>query len=225
MKKMMLLFVTALLLGACATFAPPEVAEEGAGLLEASSEDAPPAADASSADTASQAGAPADAAELAGEAETEAGAQDASPLDCPICDMDMSQYGGPLSGEEVRGLLMALNDEYHAWAVYDQVIQDFGQVRPFVNIQRAEATHMDALEALFAAYGLPVPENPWPGNVAGFESVQAACVAGVEAEILNAELYDRLFASTEREDILTVYRSLQAASNDKHLPAFQNCAG
>ncbi|MBS4051564.1 MAG: hypothetical protein KGZ69_10210, partial [Methylomonas sp.] len=53
---------------------------------------------------------------------------------------------------------------------------------------------------------------------------QAACEAGVAAEIANAEIYQRLLQSTERPDILTVFRNLHDASQQRHLPAFQRCA-
>ena len=38
---------------------------------------------------------------------------------------------------EIHALNEALNDEHHAWATYDQVIADFGEVRPFSNIREA----------------------------------------------------------------------------------------
>jgi hypothetical protein len=144
-------------------------------------------------------------------------------LDCLICDMGET-YAGPLSLQEVEGLLKALNDEYHAWAVYEQVIQDFGQVKPFVNIQRSEEKHIDALLRLFDKYDVPVPENAWIGNVPSFDSVQDACAAGLDAEIANVALYDEIFGTTDRDDILTVYAALQSASQESHLPAFQRCA-
>lgn len=121
-------------------------------------------------------------------------------------------------------LLEALDDEYKAWATYDQVIRDFGEARPFINIRDAEARHIEALCVLFARYGLPVPENPWAGGVARYASLQEACEAGVAAEIANGELYERLLGATERLDILTVFRNLQEASQQRHLPAFQRCA-
>ena len=158
-------------------------------------------------------------------AETNENTTDALSLDCPICETDLGGYDGDLTQQEVKGLLLALNDEYHAWAVYDQVIQDFGQTRPFVPIQTAESKHIDSLQPLFERYGLSIPENPWAGNVASFESVSAACAAGVDAEIANADLYMKLFSGTEREDVLRVYETLQWASLDKHLPALQRCAG
>jgi len=55
-------------------------------------------------------------------------------------------------------------------------------------------------------------------------NIHAACEAGVQAEIDNAALYDRLLNSTQRPDILTVFQALRSASQDRHLPAFQRCA-
>ena len=125
---------------------------------------------------------------------------------------------------EIRALNEALDDEYRAWATYDQVIADFGDVPPFSNIRHAEARHIEALCALFARYGLPVPENPWPGKVERYASVQAACEAGVAAEIANGAMYDRLLGATRRADIVTVLRNLQEASQQRHLAAFERCA-
>lgn len=129
-----------------------------------------------------------------------------------------------LSETEIRALHEALDDEYHAWSTYDQVIRDFGEVPPFGNIREAEARHIEALCTLYTRYGLTVPENSWPGRVERHPNLQAACEAGVAAEIANGEMYDRLLAATGRPDILTVLRNLQAASQQRHLPAFQRCA-
>ena len=131
---------------------------------------------------------------------------------------------GNLSEAEIRALHEALDDEYRAWATYDEVIADFGAVPPFSNIREAEARHIEALCVLFARHGLPVPENPWPGRVERYASLQDACKAGVAAEIANGEMYNRLLRMTQREDILTVLRNLQEASQQRHLPAFQRCA-
>ncbi len=129
----------------------------------------------------------------------------------------------PLTEDERLALLDALDDEYKAHATYEQVIRDLGPVRPFVNIVDAEARHIAALVSLFDRYGLPVPENTWPGRITRYSDRQAACTAGAQAEIENAALYDRLFASTERPEILSVFKSLRSASQDRHVPAFQRC--
>jgi hypothetical protein len=129
-----------------------------------------------------------------------------------------------LTAAEIEALHEALDDEYHAWASYDQVISDFGPVRPFVPIRDAEARHAQALSDLFVRYGLPVPANTWSGRVARHASVQAACEAAVAAEVANAGMYDRLLATTQRPDIQGVLHRLQQASQQRHLPAFQRCA-
>jgi hypothetical protein len=128
-----------------------------------------------------------------------------------------------LTDAEVDILREALDDEYHAWATYDQVSADFGPMRPFVNIRDAEARHIEALAGLFARYGLALPANPWPGRVPRYASVQAACEAGVAAEIANGVMYQRLLGQTRRADILNVLRHLQEASQQRHLPAFERC--
>ena len=56
-----------------------------------------------------------------------------------------------------------------------------------------------------------------------YDSLCEACEAGVGAEIANGEMYNRLLDSTDREDILNVFRNLQEASQQRHLPAFKRC--
>jgi len=131
---------------------------------------------------------------------------------------------GTLTEAEIESLNLVLQDEYHAWAVYDQVIQDFGQVIPFTAIREAEARHAAAVERLFEKYGLDVPENQWVGNAPSFDSLEEACAAAVQAEIDNAGLYDTALATTTRRDLTNVFTNLQSASLNKHLPAFQACA-
>jgi hypothetical protein len=128
-----------------------------------------------------------------------------------------------LSTKEIAALHEALDDEYKAWATYDQVIDDFGPIRPFINIRDAESRHIDALLQIFNDYDLTAPSNNWVGRVPRYEDVQAACAAGVEAEIENGELYGRIIQSTAQPDILVVYSNLRDASQERHLPAFQRC--
>jgi hypothetical protein len=133
-------------------------------------------------------------------------------------------YAGELDESETEALLMALDDEYKAWSVYDQVIADLGTVRPFVSVQKAEENHIAALVTLFDRYGLEVPANDWPGNVPTFETAADACTAGVQAEIGNASLYDELLSMIDNPDIVRVFTALQQASQTMHLPAFEQCA-
>jgi hypothetical protein len=129
-----------------------------------------------------------------------------------------------LTAQERQALADALDDEYKSHETYAQVIRDFGEIRPFINIVEAEARHITALLALFQHYGVSAPTNKWSGKRPHYANAHAACVAGVQGEIENIALYDRLFASTQRTDILNVFQSLHSASRDRHLPAFQRCA-
>lgn len=128
-----------------------------------------------------------------------------------------------LTEEEIQVLIEALDDEYMAYATYAQVIEDFGPIRPFINICEAEGRHINALLALFERYGLPIPDNTWPGRIDRYASPDAACKAGVEAEIANGEMYERLIRNVQKSDIVTVLKNLQEASQLRHLPAFQRC--
>lgn len=128
-----------------------------------------------------------------------------------------------LSGAEIEALEATLDDEYKSYETYAQVIDDFGEIRPFINIVAAEQRHYTALLRLFDRYGIIPPANRWDGNAPRYDSVHDACVAAVAGEIENGALYERALASTRRDDIRTVYRALQSASLERHLPAFERC--
>ncbi len=137
----------------------------------------------------------------------------------------MINFSPGLDETERQSLHDALDDEYKAHAVYDQVVRDFGPVRPFINIVEAEVRHASALLALFDKYEIAAPANRWLGKAPRFSSVQDACGASIQGEIENVALYDRLLKNTHRPDILSVFQALRSASQDLHLPAFQRCAG
>lgn len=120
-------------------------------------------------------------------------------------------------------LTEAPNDVYHARALYHKVIQVFGPVGPFVHMIEAEQHRIEALLPLFERYGVPIPQDHWEVQVQPPASLVEACWPGVEAEIANAAMYDRLLASTQALDVRTVFRHLQAASRERQLLAFQRC--
>lgn len=136
----------------------------------------------------------------------------------------MSSGRAMLSESELTSLCEALDDEYKARVTYEQVIADFGDVRPFTNIVEAEARHIQALLGLFQTYGASAPPNRWLGKVEQFKSIPEACTASIHGEIANVAIYDRVMKTTERPDILAIYSALRSASLDRHLPAFQRCA-
>jgi len=166
----------------------------------------------------------AEAAQGRGQVSTQRAEPAAAPVD---------GSGVELSESEAQALRMALEDEYMAWSFYEQVIEDFGPVRPFASIQRAEENHIAALVALFERYGLEVPSNEWAvvqdssdsmplGS--GLESIAEAYVVGAQAEVDNAALYDELLTMVDNADLVRVFTSLQEASQTKHLPALERYA-
>ena len=133
---------------------------------------------------------------------------------------------GPLPDEVVALITAGILDEWHAYAVYDAVIDQFGAVRPFTNIQRAEAKHADAWATIFARYDVPLPVQPVLAELPEFASLADACAVAAAAEVANMDLYDTMLtALADYPDALQVATALRAASADKHLPAFERCAG
>jgi hypothetical protein len=129
----------------------------------------------------------------------------------------------PLNETEIEALQLALDDEYNALSTYLSVIDSFGEVEPFLSIAASEQRHIEALVNQFNKYGIPVPANPYAGMTTNFESLSQACQAGVDAENINSALYDRLFAMTDRPDLVRVFTNLQNASLNSHLPEFESC--
>ena len=129
----------------------------------------------------------------------------------------------PLSDAEKVALQDAILEEYGALNLYNAVIEQFGAVYPFATIARSEQTHVDALVRQAVKYGVEVPANPGLATAVSFDSLADACAAGVQAEILDAALYDELKLVTTHTDILRVYDRLQSASLNSHLTALEAC--
>jgi len=130
----------------------------------------------------------------------------------------------PLSDAEIEGLVRAIEEEFGAAALYQSVLDKFGNVSPFNDIVLSEARHASALINQAQKYGIPVPEFPSSEGLSAFETVDEACQAGVDAEIADAELYDELISFTTNSALIRVYTNLQKATLDSHLPVFEDCS-
>jgi hypothetical protein len=121
-----------------------------------------------------------------------------------------------------QALCEALDDEYKARATYQAVVDAFGPVSPFAHIIPSEQQHIDALLSLLAARGLPAITDPYYAGLSAPSSIKEACRVGVQAEIENVALYDRLIqAANDDPEVSSLFRSLQHASAECHLPAFR----
>jgi hypothetical protein len=117
-------------------------------------------------------------------------------------------------------LTMAIEDEYLAYARYENVIQKFGASRPFTNILRAETMHISALNPLFDKYGIPLPENKARNHIVEPDTLTNAFKAGVEGEIANIKMYNTFLKQDIPADVTTVFTALKNAS-ERHLTAFE----
>lgn len=120
-------------------------------------------------------------------------------------------------------LLAALDDEYKAEATYQAVLDKHGDVRPFSNIIRAEQRHQEMVKAEMDRRGWAYGPNPYTGKIKAPATLLEACQTGVEAEIENIALYDKLLPTIDDAAARDVLTRLQWASRENHLPAFERC--
>ncbi len=133
---------------------------------------------------------------------------------------------GVMTDEIAAAMTAGWLDEVHAQSAYAQLIEQFGEVVPFVMLQRAEAQHQAAWERQFERFGLAMPEVTAAPSLPEYASVAEACAAAVAIEQDNIGLYDDMLATFEGYPSLTqVATALRAASLEHHLPALEACAG
>jgi len=120
----------------------------------------------------------------------------------------------------------ALQEEYGARYLYEHVLAKLGpDTLPFSLIAPAEAQHVEALTLLFQRRELPVPgwaPRPFPA----FTTLPEACRIGVAAERADAAFYDKYLLDSTLQlplDVTNVFKNLQRASLENHLPAFERC--
>jgi hypothetical protein len=132
---------------------------------------------------------------------------------------------GEVPDAVVDAMAAGLQDERNAYAIYEAVLEQFGNVRPFTNIQRAEAQHIAAWEFLFDRYELALPAAEPLAATPEFATVAEACQAAADAEIANFGLYDEMLTTfKDYPDMVQVVTALRDASEFRHLPAFERCA-
>ena len=117
-------------------------------------------------------------------------------------------------------LTSAIYDEYKAKAEYDALIDAFGSIRPFSNIVKAEANHIDALEILFETYHIKVPADNGAEFVVVPDTVFEALEAGTQAETSNIAMYEEFLKQRLPQDVAYTFTALMNASQN-HLAAFE----
>jgi hypothetical protein len=125
--------------------------------------------------------------------------------------------------EALIEVLAGEDGEYAARATYAAILDAFGDdVQPYANILVAEQKHVEALIQQCVKFGVPIPPDPYLGQVEAPASLLEAAEAGVAAELLNIAMYDELVdAVAKYPSLVRVFTNLQAASLNNHLPAFE----
>ncbi|OJV92904.1 MAG: hypothetical protein BGO39_30405 [Chloroflexi bacterium 54-19] len=129
---------------------------------------------------------------------------------------------GALSDTTKDYLTEAILDEYQNRALYQAVIDKFGQVLPFTNIVRSESAHAAALTRLFTNHGLTVPADTFAGQVQAPATLTEAFQLAIQHEKDNVAMYDRFLTTVTEPDVVRVFTQLKNVSNNMHLQAFEN---
>lgn len=120
-----------------------------------------------------------------------------------------------------QALRIALYDEYAARAFYARAVEAFGTQPPFARIVESETQHIAALAGLCERYGVPRPLDPFPAETSVAPSWRANLERAAAGEIAKIQSYGYLLPWVAQADVQRNFAALQAASRDKHLPAFQ----
>ena len=128
---------------------------------------------------------------------------------------------GPLSDQTKQFLTEAIQDEYQARALYQAIVDKFGQVLPFTNIARSENTHVAALVRLFNNHGLSVPEDTFAGKVEAPATLADAFKVAIQFEKDDAAMYTRFLETVKEQDVVQVFTHLENASTNMHLKALE----
>lgn len=120
-----------------------------------------------------------------------------------------------------EALTYAIQDEYLAQARYENIINKFGSIQPFIQIKTAEERHITALQRLFQKYNIKLPENNAKQYAQTPSTIKEALQSGVEGEIANIKMYEKLTSLPSLpSDIKRVMGNLRNAST-RHLAAFK----
>jgi len=132
---------------------------------------------------------------------------------------------GPDPADISTMLQLALQEEYKAQYLYESVLEDYPGAMPFAAIVESEVRHVEALQMLFTRRQMTPPASVWtPATFPPYASLPLACADGVKAETEDAAFYTPYLLRTDLpQDVRNVFKNLQTASLENHLPAFERC--
>lgn len=128
-------------------------------------------------------------------------------------------------------LLVGLDDERHAEAIYKSAIAEFGNRTPFKNLVVAEVQHQSAFIKLMKTYGVAVPSNPYLGQTLTIPTIFSdACLEFAQFERLEAAKYKEMAAKVNIKNVAKVFLQMAKVSEENHAAALEraaanNCGG
>lgn len=133
-------------------------------------------------------------------------------------------------------LTESIKDEQRSQAFYAAVMKKFGDVRPFSNIVRAEGMHEKLVADLMKARSMEVPSNAFAQKKnesdADFikrmkvpATLKEACQMAAKVEKDQGPFYEAFMKMELPNDVRSTFTKLRDDSLNKHLRAFERCAG
>lgn len=118
-------------------------------------------------------------------------------------------------------------DEYRAAARYQQVMQAFGTVSPFKEMEPVQGSRVNALMQIYRQYPAFPPPNPFEGPqyMERYASVAGACEVAAEAETATADRYARALALNPPQSVQKILRYNRASTLAFEVAATIRCAG
>lgn len=132
----------------------------------------------------------------------------------------------PLTSEARLALDEALQDAYRTYFTYETILDDVGNVEPFVAVATTELAYTAALVDLYEERGLAPPASMWnAGNVPRFTSREQACLAAEEGEVATELMFQRLLARTLPADLRQEFEAMRQTARNTHRLQFRTCIG
>lgn len=116
-------------------------------------------------------------------------------------------------------LNLAIQDEFAAKHEYEIIIDEFGEISPFVSILSAEISHIESLTEVFNSNGFVVPSDESDSRVLTPTSLNEALETGIQAEVNNIAMYDAFLKLELPDDVKASFEMLKTGS-ESHLESF-----
>jgi hypothetical protein len=116
-------------------------------------------------------------------------------------------------------------DEYRAGARYQQVMQAFGSVSPFREMEPVQAARVEALMQIYRKYPAFPPPDPFEGPqyMERYASLAGACEVAAEAETATADRYARALALNPPQAVQKILRYNRASTLAFEVAAASRC--